>query len=78
MQLLCVDFKSGIETIFVNHDNKQEVVEIDDFVRQGEYKYTYSDSSITTQKSQQADLVVTAVERFAQLIPLNLEEIFIW
>ena len=75
---LCADFKSGIETIFVNHDNKQEVVEIDDFVRQGEYKYTYSDSSVTTQKSQQADLVVTAVERFAQLIPLNLEEIFIW
>lgn len=75
---LCADFKSGVETIFVNHENKQEVIEIDDFVRQGDYKYTYSDSSMTTQKSQQADLVVSAVERFASLIPLNIQEIFIW
>ena len=75
---LCADFKSGIETIFVNHENKQEVIEIDDFVRQGDYKYTYSDSSMTALKSEQADLVVTAVEKFAQLIPLNLQEIFIW
>jgi len=69
--MTCADFKTGIETIFVNHENKQEIVEIDDEVRQGDYKYTYSDSSVTTQKSQQADLVVSAVERFAQLIPLN-------
>ena len=75
---LCADFKSGVETIFVNHENNQEVVEIDDFVRQGEYKYTYSDSSMSAQKSEQADLVVQAVEKFAQLIPLNLQEIFVW
>ena len=75
---LCADFKSGIETVFVSHDNKQEYIEIDDSIRQGEYKYTYSDNSSTTLKSQQADLVVTAVERFAQVIPLNLQEIFLW
>ena len=75
---LCADFKSGKETVFVNHENKQDVIEIDDFVRQGDYKYTYSDSTATTEKSQQADLVITAVERFAQVIPLNLQEIFIW
>ena len=75
---LCADFKSGIETIFVNKENKQEVIEIDDAVRQGEYKYTYSDSSNTTLKSEQADLLVQAVEKFAQKIQLNLEEIFIW
>lgn len=75
---LCADFKSGIETIFVNHENKQETIEIDDFVRQGDYKYTYSDSSVTTLKSEQADLVVNAVEKFAKVIPLNLQEIFIW
>ena len=75
---LCADFKSGTEKVFVNHENKQEVIEVDDFVRQGDYKYTYSDSTATTEKSQQADLVVTAVERFAQVIPLNLQEIFIW
>ena len=75
---LCADFKSGIETVFVNHENQQEVIEVDDFVRQGDYKYMYSDSSMTTQKSQQADIVIQAVERFASLIPLNLQEIFVW
>ena len=75
---LCADFKSGVETIFVSKDNKQEYIEIDDAVRQGEYKYTYSDNSNIALKSEQADLVVGAVERFAQVIPLNLQEIFIW
>lgn len=75
---LCADFKSGVETIFVNHENQQEVIEVDDFTRQGEYKYMYADSSMTTQKSEQADLVVQAIEKFASLIPLNLQEIFVW
>lgn len=75
---LCADFKSGVETVFVNHENKQEVIEIDDAVRQGEYKYMYADSSMTTQKSEQADIVIQAIEKFASLIPLNLQEIFVW
>ena len=75
---LCADFKSGVETIFVSKDNKQEYIEVDDFVRQGDYKYTYSDSSSTAVKSEQADLVVASVEKFAEKLPLNLEEIFIW
>lgn len=75
---LCADFKSGVETVFVNHENQQEVIEVDDTVRQGDYKYMYSDSSMTAQKSEQADLVVQAVERFNNLIALNLEEIFVW
>ena len=75
---LCADFKSGVETIFVSKDNKQEYIEIDDAVRQGDYKYTYSDNSNMALKNEQADLVVSAVERFAQAIPLNLQEIFIW
>ena len=29
-------------------------------------------------KSEKADLVVSAVERFAQVIPLNIQEIFLW
>lgn len=33
---------------------------------------------MTTQKSEQADLVVQAIEKFASLIPLNLQEIFVW
>ena len=64
--------------LFVKEDNKQEYIEIDDSVRQGDYKYTYSDNSATAVKSEQADLVVSAVERFAQVIPLNIEEIFLW
>jgi hypothetical protein len=75
---LCADFKSGVETIFVSKDNKQEYIEIDDSVRQGDYKYTYSDNSATAVKSEQADLVVSAVEKFAQVIPLNIQEIFLW
>ncbi len=75
---LCADFKSGIETVFVNHENKQEVIEIDDFVRQGDYKYMYADSSMATLKSEQADIVIQSIEKFASLIPLNLQEIFIW
>ena len=75
---LCADFKSGVETIFVSKDNKQEYIEVDDSVRQGDYKYTYSDNSNIALKSEKADLVVSAVERFAQAIPLNLQEIFLW
>ena len=52
---LCADFKSGIETIFVSKDNKKEYIEIDNSVRQGDYKYTYSDNSATAVKSEQAD-----------------------
>ncbi len=75
---LCADFKSGVETLFVNKENQPETIEIDDEIRQADYKYTYSDSSNTTLKSEQADMLVTAVERFAQKINLNIEEIFLW
>ena len=75
---LCADFKSGIETVFLNKENQPELIEIDDTVRQAEYKYTYSDCSNATLKSEQADMLVQAVEKFAQKINLNLEEIFVW
>ena len=64
--------------VFVNKENQQDMIEIDDLVRQADYKYTYSDRSNTTLKSEQADMLVQAVEKFAQKINLNLEEIFIW
>ena len=75
---LCADFKSGVETVFLNKENQPELIEIDDSVRQADYKYTYSDRSNATLKSEQADMLVQAVEKFAQKINLNLEEIFIW
>ena len=75
---LCANFKTGIETVFVNKENQPEMIEIDDNIRQADYKYTYSDSSNATLKSEQADMLVTAVEKFAQHIDLNLQEIFVW
>ena len=76
---LCADFKSGVETVFVNKENQPEIIEIDDVVRQAEYKYSYSDNSNTTLKSEQADMLVQAVDRFRQAgLELNLPEIFVW
>ena len=76
---LCADFKSGVETVFVNKENQPETIEVDDTVRQADYKYTYSDRSNTTLKSEQADLLVQAVEKFkAAGLNINLEEVFIW
>ena len=76
---LCADFKSGVETIFVNKENQPEIIEVDDTVRQADYKYTYSDRSNTILKSEQADMLVQAVERFKQAgLEVNLPEIFVW
>lgn len=76
---LCADFKAGVESVFVNKENQPEVIEIDDTVRQADYKYTYSDRSNTTLKSEQADLLIQAVERFkAAGLDVNLQEIFVW
>ena len=76
---LCADFKSGVETIFVNNENKPEMIEIDDSIRQSEYKYTYSDSSNTVLKSEQADMLAQAIEKFtAAGLPVNLQEVFVW
>ena len=76
---LCADFKTGTETIFINKENQPETIEIDDSIRQADYKYTYSDSSNTALKSEQADMLVQAVEKFKSAgLDLNLQEIFIW
>lgn len=72
------DFTFGTETIFQNKNNQQEVIEIDDSVRQGDYKYTYSDRVSMSEKSNKADMVVNACREFAQFLPLNAEEIFTW
>ena len=65
--------------MFVNKENQPEVIQIDDSVRQADYKYTYSDRSNTTLKSEQADMLIQAVEKFkAAGLELNIEEIFVW
>lgn len=75
---LRADFKDGKENIFINKGNKKEFIEIDDKIRQAEYRYTYSDRTATTERSNKADLVVSAIERFAQYVPLDVPEIFTW
>ena len=75
---LCADFKSGIETVYINKNNQKELIEIDDSVRQADYKYTYSDRTMINEKSSKADLLVQAIDKFSQKITLDLPEIFVW
>ena len=75
---LCADFKSGVETVFINKNNQKELIEIDDSVRQADYKYTYSDRTMINEKSNKADLLVQAIDKFSQKIALDLPEIFVW
>ena len=75
---LCANFKFGTEQVFLNKDNNPENVIITDDVRQGDYRYTYSDRNSMTQRFSFADMVILAVERFANHIPLNVQSIFVW
>ena len=75
---LCANFKFGTEHVFLNKDNNPENVVITDEVRQGEYRYTYSDRNSMSERFSFADMVILAVERFAKHIPLNVQSIFVW
>ena len=75
---LSANFKIGRETVYVNKDNMSEEIVIDDAVRQADYKYTYSDRNVLSEKYNNADMLVQAVEKFSSLIPLNIQEIFLW
>lgn len=74
----CANFKNGIETLFLNKDDKKEVISIDDRVRQQEYKYTYADRTATADRFNKADMIISAIQQFAQFVPLNMPEIFTW
>ena len=75
---LRADFKQGIENILIENGTDKEMIAIDDTIRQAEYTYKYADRTATTERSNKADLTVQAMERFAQFIPLNVQEIFTW
>lgn len=75
---LCANFKFGIEKIFLNKDNNPENVVITDEIRQGEYRYTYSDRNSMSERFSFADMVILAVERFSNHIPLDVQSIFVW
>ena len=66
---LCANFKFGSEMVYLNKDNNPENVVITDEVRQAEYRYTYSDRNSMTERFSFADMVILAVERFANYIP---------
>ena len=72
---LRADFKQGIENILIENGTDKEMIAIDDTIRQAEYTYKYADRTATTERSNKADLTVQAMERFAQFIPLNVQEI---
>lgn len=75
---LCADFKTGNENILVDKGSEKETITITDEIRQGDYRYTYSDRTATTERSNKADLMIQAAERFAKFIPLNAAELFTW
>ena len=75
---LSANFKIGKEVIYINKDNMSEEIIIDDNIRQADYKYTYSDRNVLSEKYQNADNFVQAIEKFSNLIPLNIQEIFLW
>lgn len=75
---LVANFKFGNENIFLNKENNPENVLITDEIRQSEYRYTYSDRNSISERFNFADMLVLAVERFGQMIPLNVEQIFVW
>lgn len=76
---LKANFTFGKETIFVNNDNQPENVEIDDTVRQADYRYTYSDRSATNERFNYVDMVAQAMQMFVKSgLQVNMEEIFTW
>lgn len=75
---LCADFKSGIEEVLVNKGNEKEIYQIDDSIRQQEYRYTYSDRTAMAEKLGKTDKVIQGVREFANFIPLNGKELFTW
>lgn len=74
---LCANFKFGIENVFINKDNNPENVVITDEIRQAEYRYTYSDRNATTERLNYADMLIVAIEKFAQMIPLDIPQILL-
>jgi hypothetical protein len=76
---LKANFTFGEEEVFVNNDNKQESVIINDKIRQAEYRFTYADRSATSERFNFADLVAQATQMFAKSgLRVNIEEFFTW
>lgn len=76
---LKANFTFGEETVYDTNGVENQEVEINDDVRQGEYKYTYADRSATSERFNFADMVVQAAQQFLNAgTPLNPQELFTW
>ena len=75
---LLANFKYGIETIYINRENKADFIQIDDSVRQGNYEYTYQDRNAYNLRYNNAENTALALEKFANVLRLNWKEIFNW
>lgn len=75
---LISNFQFGDEELYLNKNNQEEIITITDQVRQADYKYTYSDRSMTVERMNKADKTITAIEKFAKFMPVNVQEVFTW
>ncbi len=77
---LLANFKFETEPLFINQEGKNETMMIDNFVRQGQYQYSYSDRNSLHQKMNNADATSLALEKFGSIpdLQLNWREIFKW
>ena len=76
---LKANFTFGDETVFVNNENKQESVTIDDNIRQADYRFTYADRSATSERFNFVDMVAQSVQMFVKAgLQINKEEFFTW
>ena len=75
---MIANFQFGDETLFLNDKKQAEVITITDDIRQADYKYTYSDRTMTVERAKKAEETIIAIEKFANYVPLNGQEIFTW
>lgn len=76
---LKANFTFGDETVFVNNDNKQQSVTINNEIRQAQYRFTYADRSATSERFNFADMVAQSAQMFAKNgLRINLQEFFTW
>lgn len=76
---LKANFTFGEETVFVNNENKQENVTIDDSIRQADYRFTYADRSATSERFNFVDMIAQSVQMFVKSgLQINKEEFFTW
>jgi hypothetical protein len=74
---ITANYEFGDKEIYTNNGDKKESVKIDDEIRQGNYKYEYTDRKNFYEKKQEADQFSLGVNNFAQAgAPVNINETF--